>query len=33
MLGYQRKYEVGNLREFGVNVISNSVCELAEDST
>jgi hypothetical protein len=28
MLGYQRKNEVGNLREFGVNQISNSVCEL-----
>jgi len=26
MLGYKRKNEVGNLREFGVNIVSNNVC-------
>jgi hypothetical protein len=29
MLGYQRKNIEGNLREFGVNLVSNIVCALA----
>jgi len=29
MLGYQRKNEEVDLREFGVNLISNSVCAVA----
>jgi hypothetical protein len=28
MLGYQSKNEEGNLRKFGLNPISNSVCAL-----
>jgi hypothetical protein len=29
MLGYQRTNEVGNFSEFGLNLISNNLCELA----
>jgi len=29
MLRYQRKNEVGNLREFGLNLVSNIICAVA----
>ena len=29
MLGYLRKSEVGNLREFGLNLASNNICGVA----
>jgi hypothetical protein len=29
MLGYERENDVGDLREFVVNVISNNICALA----
>jgi hypothetical protein len=31
MLGYQSENEAGNLKEFGVNPISNTLCAIVEN--